>query len=112
MSPRLKFCYEVPNNNIHDYKIELDKTNSNSKSQDDIPSEIDQKMEHETCIDLGHKTKGKPLPDFKKIRVYFVRDVKYDGSHNTRLVAESHLTYVPLSSACSGVVSLKNLVLK
>ena len=64
-------------------------------------------MKHETYKYLGHKSKAKPPTDFRKIRVHFVFDVKYDGSHKSRVVSDGHLTDVPLSRICSGVVSLK-----
>jgi hypothetical protein len=36
-----------------------------------------------------------------------VFDVKHDGLHKARLVADGHLTEVPLESVYSGVVSLR-----
>ena len=35
--------------------------------------------------------------------------MKHDGRHKARLVAGGHLTDVPLSSVCSGVVSLRGI---
>ena len=46
---------------------------------------------------------------YKRIRVHFVFDVKHDGRHKARLVADGHLTDVPLSSVYSGVVSLRGI---
>ena len=66
-------------------------------------------MDYETYTDLGHKTEAKPPPDFKKIRVHFVYDVKQDRLHKARLVADGHLTDVPISSVYAGVVSLKGI---
>ena len=43
------------------------------------------------------------------IRVHFVFDVKHDGRHKARLLADRHLTDVPLSSFYSGVVSLRGI---
>ena len=34
-------------------------------------------------------------------------DVKHDGRHKARLVADGHLTDIPLDSVYSGVVSLR-----
>ena len=45
--------------------------------------------------------------NYKKIRVHFVFDVKHDGRHKARLVADGHLTDVPLMIVYSGVVSLR-----
>jgi hypothetical protein len=48
-----------------------------------------------------------PPTGFKKIRVHIVYDVKHDGRHKARLVADGHLTGIPLDSVYSGVVSLR-----
>jgi len=39
--------------------------------------------------------------------VHLVFDVKHDGRHKARLVADGHLTEVPIESVYSGVVSLR-----
>ena len=36
-------------------------------------------------------------------------DIKHDGRHKARLVADGHLTEAPLSSVYSGVVSLRGI---
>ena len=41
----------------------------------------------------------------------FVFDVKHDGHHKSRIVADGHLTEVPLDSVYSGVVSLCRICL-
>jgi Reverse transcriptase (RNA-dependent DNA polymerase) len=48
-----------------------------------------------------------PPAGHKRIRVHIVYDVKHDGRHKARLVADGHLTDVPLDSVYSGVVSLR-----
>jgi hypothetical protein len=48
-----------------------------------------------------------PGPDFSKICVHLIYAVKHDGRHKARLVADGHLTAVPVDSVYSGVVSLK-----
>lgn len=68
--------------------------------------EIQQQHEYDTYKDLGHKSHTSILKGCKKIRVHFVFDVKHDGRHKARLVADGNLTEVPLSSVYSGVVSL------
>ena len=45
----------------------------------------------------------------KKIRVHIVFAVKHDGRHKSRLVADGHLTDVPLESVYAGVVSIQGL---
>ena len=66
-------------------------------------------MEYEIYKDLCHKSKAKPPNDFKNIRVHLVYDVKNDGRDKESLVADGHLTEVPLSKICSGVASLKGI---
>ena len=63
--------------------------------------------EYDTFIDKGHHTKAKVPSSYKKIRVHLVFDVKHDGRHKARLVADGHLTDIPLDSVYSGVVSLR-----
>jgi Reverse transcriptase (RNA-dependent DNA polymerase) len=67
-------------------------------------SQID---EYISFINKGHHIKVTPPTGFKRIRVHIVYDVKHDGRHKTRLVADGHLTDIPLDSIYSGVVSLQ-----
>jgi hypothetical protein len=48
-------------------------------------------------------------PGYKRIRVHMVYDVKHDGRHKARLVADGNLTQVPVEAVYSGVVSLRGL---
>jgi hypothetical protein len=70
--------------------------------------EFEQLDEYDTFIDKGKN--GKP-PDntYKKIRVHLIYDVKHDGRHKARCVADGHLTDIPIDSVYSGVVSLRGL---
>ena len=55
-------------------------------------------------VDMGEST---PIPKgYQKIRVHLVYAVKHDGRHKARLVADGHLTEVPVDSVYSGVVSM------
>ena len=63
--------------------------------------------EYSTFTDYGKE--GSPPPGYKKIRVHLVFDVKHDGRHKARLVADGHLTEVPVDSVYSGVVSLRGI---
>ena len=56
---------------------------------------------------MGHATKTRPPEGYKRIRVHLVFDIKHDGRHKARLVADGHLTDVPLESVYSGVVTLR-----
>jgi Reverse transcriptase (RNA-dependent DNA polymerase) len=104
-SPRFKYGYEIPRNYAH--ALELDKRNNNTLWQDAITLECKQIEEYKAFKDHGHHTKTPPPSGYKKIRVHFVFDVKHDGRHKARLVADGHLTNVPLDSVYSGVVSLR-----
>jgi hypothetical protein len=58
-------------------------------------------------LSLMNHTKSKIPNGYEKIRVHFVFDVKQDGRHKARLVADGHLTEVPLQSVYSEVTSLQ-----
>ena len=91
----------------HEYSIQLDESNKSTKQQDVIVAEFDHKMECKTCKDLGHKSKSKSPPEFKKIRVHLVCDVKHDDRRKWSLEVATHLTSTPLCCVFSRVVPLK-----
>ena len=112
-SPIYKFGFQVPRN--HAQAMELDALNGNDRWQQAIGVELGQIDDYNTFTD-----KGKALFDkagkvvnapagYKKIRVHFVFDVKHDGRHKARLVADGHLTEVTTESTYSSVVSLRGL---
>jgi hypothetical protein len=104
-SPKFKYGYKLPK----DYKhaVQLDHHNGNTKWQDVVALEMDQLNEYDTFEDHGLNA---PSPEgHKKIRVHLVFDVKYDGRYKARLVADGHLTDIPVDSVYSGVVSLRGL---
>ena len=50
-------------------------------------------------------SKGTKIPDgFKNIHVHMIYDVKHDGRHPARFVADGHLTDIPSDSVYSGVI--------
>lgn len=104
-SPKFKYGFEIP----RDYKhaIQLDNRNGNTNWQDAVALEMEQLDEYDTFKDYG--LNAAPPPDHKRIRVHLVFDVKHDGRHKARLVADGHLTDVPVDSVYSGVVSLRGL---
>ena len=104
-APRYMYGYEVP----RDYKhaIRLDDRNGNRKWRDCTSLEMLQLDEYEVFDDKGPN--GKPPPDYKKIRVHLVYAVKHDGRHKARLVADGHLTAIPIDSVYSSVVTLRGL---
>lgn len=85
----------------------FDKQNNNTLWADAIKLERDDMQLHDVFKDIGLVTKvGIPV-GFKKIRVHMVFDVKHDGRHKARLVADGSLTPVPLSGVYAGVVSIR-----
>lgn len=104
-APRFKYGFEIPRN--YEHAMRLDERNKNTRWKDAVALELTQIDEYKTFRDLGHHTKAQPPAGYKKIRVHFVFDVKHDGRHKARLVADGHLTDIPLDSVYSGVVSLK-----
>ena len=104
-APRYKNGFEVPR--TYEQAVRLDEKNNNTKWQDAAALERQQINEYNAFIDKGHHTKTAAPSGYKKIRVHFVFDVKHDGRHKARLVADGHLTDIPLESVYSGVVSLR-----
>ncbi len=105
-APRYKYGFEIPRDYAH--AMRLDEQNKNTKWKDAVALELLQIQEYETFKDLGHKSVGRPPQGYKKIRVHLVFDVKHDGRHKARLVADGHLTDIPTESVYSGVVSLRS----
>jgi hypothetical protein len=70
---------------------------------------MSQLAEYDTFRDLGHKDTAPPPTGYKKIRTHLVDDCKHDGRHKAWMVADGHLTDIPLESVYSGVVSLHGL---
>jgi hypothetical protein len=85
----------------------LDEKNGNNPYKDAVALELQQIYDYQTFEDKGHHTKVVPPNGYKNLRVHFVFDVKHDGRHKARLVADGHLTDVPLDFVYSGVVSIK-----
>ena len=106
-APRYKYGFEVPRNGDYGHAVQLDTKAGNTKWQDATSLELDQIDSYQAFQDLG---KDAPAPTgYKKIRVHLVFDVKHDGRHKARLVADGHLTDTPLESVYSGVVSLRGI---
>ncbi len=96
---KFKYGYQVPNNYLE--ALMLDKQNGNKKWQDAVELELSQIDEYQTFKDNGRAIfKGKDILNapkgYKRIRVHLVFDVKHDGRHKARLVAEGHLTQLPV----------------
>ena len=104
-APKYKYGFEVPRDFKH--AVQLDTKNKNTRGQYAVKTELDQIKEYDTFIDKGHHTKIAPPNGYKKLRVHLVFDVKHDCRHKARLVADGHLTEIPLNSVYSGVVSIR-----
>jgi hypothetical protein len=63
---------------------------------------MSQLAEYDTFRDLGHKDTASPSTGYKKIRTHLVYDCKHDGRHKAWMVANGHLTDIPLESVYSG----------
>jgi hypothetical protein len=106
-APRFKYGFEIPRN--YEHALFLDKRNGNTKWEQANKLEFDQLDEYSTFQDIGDSATTTPPDGYKKIRVHLVFDVKHDGRHKVRCVADGHLTDIPLDSVYSGVVSLRGL---
>ena len=73
--------------------------------------ELQQIDKYQTFKDYGHHIKFKASGGYMKIRVHLIFDIKHDGRHRAQLVADEHLTDIPLDSGYSGVVSLRGFCL-
>jgi hypothetical protein len=100
---RYKYGFQVPRN--YEDAVRIDRFNGNTKWQEAVKVELDSVNSYNVFIDKGSEIP----PDYRKIRVHLVFDVKHDGRHKARLVADGHLTEVPLESVYSGVVSLRGI---
>ena len=104
-APCFKYGYQIPPDYIK--AMELDSKNKNKKWHDATELEMALMKDYSVFLDKG---KGAKIPEgYKKIRVHLIYDVKHDGRHRARLVADGHLTDIPLESVYSGVVSLRGL---
>jgi hypothetical protein len=103
-APRYKYGFGVTR--TYEEALCLDKRNGNTKWADAAPLKPTQIDDYRAFIAKGHHTKVKAPLGYKKIRVYLSFDVKHNGRHKARLVADGHLTDIPLESVYSGVISL------
>lgn len=101
-APCYKYGYEIPRDYEHAKK--LDDHSGDTQWQDATALEMSQLHECNTFKDCGHRRD--PPNGYKKFRTHLVFDCKYDGHHKEQMVADGHLTDVPLDSVYSGIVSL------
>ena len=104
-APEYKYGYEVPRNYNHAKRLHL--VNDNTKWRNCTNLEMAQLDEHDTFIDSGEDRK--PPGGCKRINVHLIFDIKNDGRHKARCVADGHLTDIQVDTFYSGVVSLRGL---
>src|SRR5687768_3078512 len=102
---KYKYGYEVSRDFRH--AVEIDERNGNTKWQDATKLELASMEAYQVFKDQGFK--AEPPPGYKVIRVHLIYDVKHDGRHKARLVADGHFTDIPDNSVYSSVVSLCGL---
>ena len=100
-----EYGFEIPKNYKH--ALEIDKRIGNTLWQDATKLELESMAVYDVFKDQGYKATSPP--GYKTIRVHLIYDVKHDGRHKARLVADGHLTEVPDESVYSSVVSLGGL---
>jgi hypothetical protein len=103
-APRYKFSYRIPWN--YNEAMQFDLKNGNMLWWEATNLEMLQLAEYDTFRDLGHKDTASPLTGYKKICTHLIYDCKHDGRHKARMVADGHLTDIPLESVYSGVARI------
>ena len=82
--------------------MQFDSENKNCKWYDAIKLEMESMLEYkefkkwDKAILDKHKKVTNPPKDYHRIKVHLVFGVKFDGRHKARLVADGHLTPVPI----------------
>jgi Reverse transcriptase (RNA-dependent DNA polymerase) len=105
LAPRYKYGYEVRRD--YKYAMELNIRNGNKLWREATDLELTQLNEYNTFKDLGPQAWAPH--GYKKIRAHLVYDVKHNGRHKARMVADGHLMTMPVDSAYSGVISLRGI---
>ena len=104
-APRYKYGFEIPRD--YNHALTLDRCNGNTNWKDATALEMTQLDEYDTFKDLGKD--GRPPSGYKKFHVHLVFNVKHDTRHKAHLVADGHLTDIPVDSVYSSIVSLCGL---
>jgi hypothetical protein len=106
-APRYKFGYRIPHS--YDEAMKFGLKNGNTLRREATDLEMSQLAEYDTFRYLGHKDTASPPTGYKKICTHLIYDCKHDGRHKAWMVANGHLTDIPLESVYPGVVSLCGL---
>jgi hypothetical protein len=103
-APRYMYGFKIPQDYSH--AVILDLQNGHTKWQDSTVLKMEQLAAYDAFTDKG--IDGDPGKDFKKIQVHLVYAVKHDGQHKAQLVADGHLTKVPVDSIYSDAIPSEN----
>ena len=95
-SPIKGYRFRIPRD--YDEAVAFNLENGNTLWQDATKLEMIQMDDYTIFKDMGLFSKTGITIGFKKIRVHLVFAVKHDGRHKSRLVADGHLTDIPLES--------------
>ena len=106
-APTFKFGIQVPPDWVQARKLQKDK--NHTKWTDTELKENNQIMEYKTFKDLGYH--ANPPPEYKRICVHFVYNIKHDLHYKACLVADGHLTNPGTEESYACVISLKSLQL-
>jgi hypothetical protein len=97
LAPKYKYGFEIPQ--AYKQALELDEKHGTTRWVDATSLEMVQFDNYGCFHDQG---KGVDIPKgFKKIRVHLIYDVKHNGRHKAQLVADGHLTDIPVDSVYS-----------
>jgi hypothetical protein len=90
----------------YEQALRLDKKNGSTLCLwgDAATLELTQIDDYSTFIDKGHHTMVKPPEGYYKIQLHLIFDVKHDGRHKVRLIADGHITDIPQESVYLGVI--------
>ena len=78
--------------------------NENTFWQDATKLELESMAAYEVFKDFGHKDTSPPK--YKPIWVHLIYNVKHDGRHKAKFVADGHLIDIPDDSVYSNAISL------
>ena len=106
-SPKYKYGFEVPKKYVDAERLDRKNDNDNWKNANKL--EHEQLKEYDVFTDKGRFADYKIPRGYQLIRVHIIFDVKVDGRHKARVVADGHPTATPTESVYSKFVSLRGL---
>ena len=106
-SPKYKYGFKVPRNYADAERLDTKNENNNWYQANKL--EHAQLKESKVFKDQGRFTGNRIPRGYQLIRVHTIFDVKVDGIHKARVVADGHLSATPTESVYSEVISLRGL---